>query len=197
MRYLFIVLVTVCTACSANEPPQQPWQRLKTSEGIEQVDQKRFDLCAAVHIASGGAGLYEVLEIRQDPKADPDHIHIELNNLETWTTLAPQQVILRMPKNDPERSVVLREDEVIAILLLPPMKTNDGFHATLPEFVYRYDAKEKRVFGATLEPEGYPVIGLARRIAEIEGKLSRPYEAERNWTTLWTTPPLPKDDECS
>lgn len=200
-RILFSVmsLLVLVSACGEDEPLATPWTSLSQIEGAVQDVPARFNLCTAVHIASGGAGLYEVWEIRKNTQEDPGYVHVELVNLEPWTTLAPQQVILRLPtaENDPERAVTLTDQERVAVLLLPPMEDNDGFHATLPEFVFRFDKELNRVYGATLEPEGYPVTGLARRISEVEGQLSRPHDDLRRWETLLTMPSLPPDGECS
>lgn len=196
------ITTTLCLAltlisCAEQDPSGPPWISLNLIDAPK-PSQANFDLCTALHIASGGAGLYEVIEIRQNQTIDPNHVRVELGRLESWTTLAPETVILRLPTTaqDPARAVKFEDQEQVAILLLPPMSTNKGFAATLPEFVYRYVEEDSRVYGATLDQEGYPVNGLFKRIIDTEGQLDRPHNENRNWQTLLDMPPTPSKKVC-
>lgn len=149
------------------------------------------DLCQALYLASGGAGLYEVIEIRENPQADPGYLYIELNLLEAWTTMAPQRPTLRLWRAEPQRSPAsalfeVEEDQQLALMLLPlsDAPQSRGFWSTLPSLVMRYDEQTHQVHSPALDAQGLSVPQLSLYIAQLEALLGRPHEQPRDLDKL-------------
>lgn len=191
-----------CDTSSPQEPlagPTKGWVRFvevkaPPAPGVTQ-------LCDAIALASAGAGLYEVLELRANPTLDPEHLYIELNLLEAWTTLAPQNPTLRLPAGPDLMSspwlFEIKEDQQLALMLLPQMTDNRDFWATMPSLVMRYDEQQQRMYSPALPQEGLRLPELSRQIAQEEARVERAYEAPRDFKSLDPLAPLPSAPECA
>ena len=193
-------------ACGDAPAPSSPgapagrWRRLEAIDAPPPVGPQ--DLCRALYVASGGAGLYEVIELRTNHELDPGFTWMELARLEAWTTLAPERPILRLPGvpgQVPEPGSAswifgVKRHQQLALMLLPPMRDNQQLGSTTPQLVMRYEEPERRVYAPALPPQGVSVAELSTQLAQIEGRLGRPHEALRWMEPLrsgqaWPSPP--------
>lgn len=208
----FMVVWSVCLAlgagCVEEDESYEPWMYLSQMQSGPDAFAPGWSLCEAVHVASGGAGLYEVLEIRSNALLDPGHVRVDLRLQEAWSTIAPRDLTLRLPtlEGDPQRAIALRDGEFVGLLLLPPMADNQGFSATLPPFVFRvtpmssledltgtraFQTSQPYVTGPLLESTTTSVSAFAEQLGALEARLERPHTSQRSWDTILTEPPLP------
>lgn len=191
-----------CDTSSPQEPlpgPSKGWVRFVEIKAPPAPGPDK--LCDAIALASAGAGLYEVIELRANPTLDPEHLYIELSLLEAWTTLAPQNPTLRLPAgpdlmNSPWL-FELKEDQQVALMLLPQMPDNRDFWATMPSLVMRYDEQQQRMYSPALPDEGLRLPELSRQIALEEARVTRAYEEPRDFKSIDPLAPLPSAPECA
>lgn len=204
-----ILCALLAVACAQDEDLYEAWEPLQATTQTPSAFSPGWSLCEAVHVASGGAGIYEVLEIRRNQALDPGHVRVDLRRQEAWSTLAPEEIILRLPdaQTDPARAVALKRHEFVGLLLLPPMADNNAFAATLPPFVFRLSQASAPAAGQGALTTSAPfatgplleapesVEALSARLAALEARLVRPHTSPRSWASI-TTQPLVPVAEC-
>ncbi len=195
---LIALAIVTLMACADEVTDQSAWSGGRTFTALSaSVAPGPAELCHAVHVASGGAGLYEIVELRANPSRDPDHVYVEAWRIESWSTLSRQRVILRLPGEVEAQtaSVGFRDGEQVGLLFLPQSLENEGFFSTLPELVLRYDRAQGLLSGPLLDaPQRVPEF--AASFGAIEAKLTRPYEAPRPLLTSLSAHPQPPPGEC-